>query len=276
MVTIQSSRQRLRGLGLRPRKSLSQSFLDDQHVAAAIVGAAELDAAWDVLEVGPGLGVLTERLARAARRVVAIEIDPLLAEGLRTELTRDNIQVVTDDVLQVEPASYFEAPFVVVANLPYHVTSPALRHLLNAGPPFAARMVVMVQAEVADRIAAAAGDMSALAVTIQAQAEVRIVQRVPASAFYPRPKVDSAVLRVQPLAESALPIPRGGDPDFTKLVQAGFKQPRKKLANSLAEGLGAPKEVATALLLAVGIDPSLRPQALAVADWVRLYRSHIV
>lgn len=276
MVTIQSSRQRLRGLGLRPRKSLSQSFLDDQHVAAAIVDAAELDAAWDVLEVGPGLGVLTARLAGAARRVVAIEIDPLLAEGLRTALTRDNILVITDDVLRVEPASYFDAPFVVVANLPYHVTSPALRHLLTTGPPFAARMVVMVQAEVADRIAAADGDMSALAVTLQAQAEVTIVQRVPASAFYPRPKVDSAVLRVQPFAESALPIPRGEIPDFTKLVQAGFKQPRKKLANSLAEGLGSPKEVATALLLAVGIDPSLRPQALAVADWVRLYRSHIV
>jgi len=272
----QSSKQRLRGLGLRPRKSLSQAFLDDQHVAAAIVGAAELDASWDVLEVGPGLGVLTERLAGVARRVVAIEIDPFLAEGLRTELTLANLVVVTADVLQVEPASYFEAPFVVVANLPYHVTSPALRHLLDAGPPFAARMVVMVQAEVADRIAAAPGDMSALAVTIQAQAEVRIVRRVAASAFYPRPKVDSAVLLVRPLAESARSIARDQIPDFTRLVQAGFKQPRKKLANSLAEGLGAPKEVAVARLAAVGIDPSLRPQALAVADWVRLHRSNIL
>jgi 16S rRNA (adenine1518-N6/adenine1519-N6)-dimethyltransferase len=273
MVTIQSSRARLRTLGLRPRKSLSQSFLDDQHVAEAIVRAAELDASQDVLEVGPGLGVLTERLAQVSRSVVAIEIDLLLADWLRTELTCGNLRVVTADVLQVEPASYFEAPFVVVANLPYHVTSPALRHLLNAGPPFASRLVVMVQAEVAERIAAPAGDMSALAVTIQAQANVRILRRVPASAFYPPPKVDSAVLRVEPFAESDRPISRAEIADFTKLVQAGFKQPRKKLANSLAEGLGSSKEVATELLSTVGIDPSLRPQALTVGDWVRLYRS---
>jgi 16S rRNA (adenine1518-N6/adenine1519-N6)-dimethyltransferase len=271
VVTIQSSRQRLRALGLRPRKSLSQSFLDDQHIAAAIVSAAELDATWDVLEVGPGLGVLTERLARAAHRVVAVEIDPELAEGLRTELTGDNIEVVTADVLTVEPASYFAAPFVVVANLPYHVTSPALRHMLKAGPPFAARMVIMVQAEVADRIAATPGEMSALAVTIQVQADVTIVRRVPAAAFYPRPKVDSAVLRVQPLAEAARSIPRDKIAEFTRLVQAGFKQPRKTLANSLAEGLGIPKDVAIARLASVAIDPSRRPQVLAVADWVRLY-----
>jgi len=273
VVTIQSSRQRLRALGVRPRKSLSQSFLDDQEVAAAIVEAAELDADWDVLEVGPGLGVLTDRLARAARSVVAVEIDPSLAESLRTEHAHDNIEVVTADLLDVEPASYFAAPFVVVANLPYHVTSPALRHLLAAGPPFAARMMVMVQAEVADRIAASPGDMSALAVTIQAQADVTIVLRVPAAAFYPRPRVDSAVVRVLPLAESARVIPRDTLPDFTRLVQAGFKQPRKTLANSLADGLGVPKEIAIARLAAVEIDPALRPQALAVADWVRLYRS---
>src|SRR5579859_3311655 len=126
MLTLQSSRQRLRTLGLRPRKSLSQSFLEDQHVAAAIVRAARLDGSQDVLEVGPGLGVLTKRLGRAASRVVAVEIDPMLADSLRAELTASNVEVVTADVLQFQPASYFDAPFVVVANLPYHVTSPAL------------------------------------------------------------------------------------------------------------------------------------------------------
>ena len=268
-----SSRARLRALGARPRKSLSQSFLDDQHVAAAIVRAARLDSLADVLEVGPGLGVLTERLASEARHVVAIEIDPLLADWLRAELEGRNITVVTADVLQTEPANYFQAPFVVVANLPYHVTSPALRYLLNAGPPFASRLVVMVQAEVGDRIAAPAGDMSALAVTIQAQAQVSVVRRVAASAFYPRPKVDSAVLLIEPLADSDRPISRAELADFTKLVQAGFKQPRKKLANSLAEGLDAPKDVAIELLGAAGIDPALRPHALGVGDWVRLFRS---
>jgi 16S rRNA (adenine1518-N6/adenine1519-N6)-dimethyltransferase len=225
------------------------------------------------MEVGPGLGVLTERLARVARRVVAIEVDPLLADGLRAELKASNIEVITADILQTEPASYFETPFVVVANLPYHVTSPALRHLLSAGPPFAARLVVMVQAEVAERIAAGPGEMSALAVSIQAQANVHVVRRVPASAFYPRPKVDSAVLLLEPFGESDRAISRAELPEFTKLVQGGFKQPRKKLANSLAEGLGSPKEVAVEQLQRAGIDPGLRPQVLAVADWVRLYRS---
>jgi 16S rRNA (adenine1518-N6/adenine1519-N6)-dimethyltransferase len=273
LKSTEHSRARLRALGLRPRKSLSQSFLDDQNVAAAIVRAAELEASQDVLEVGPGLGVLTERLAHVARRVVAIEVDPLLADGLRAELTAGNIEVITADILNAEPADYFDEPFVVVANLPYHVTSPALRHLLGAGPPFAARLVVMVQAEVAERIAARAGDMSALAVSIQAQARVKVVRRVAASAFYPRPKVDSAVLLLEPFAESDRAISRAELPEFTKLVQAGFKQPRKKLANSLAEGLDAPKEVAVALLERAGIDPGLRAQVLAVADWVRLYRS---
>jgi len=267
------SRQRLRALGLRPRKSLSQSFLDDQRVATAIVRAARLDSLQDVLEVGPGLGALTQRLASAARHVLAIEIDPLLADSLRSEVEGRNITVVTADVLQAEPSSYFETPFVVVANLPYHITSPALRHLLHTGPPFASRLVVMLQAEVADRIAAPPGDMSALAVTIQVQAQVSLVRRVAASAFYPRPKVDSAVLLLEPLAESDRSVSRTELPDFTRLVQAGFKQPRKKLANSMAEGLGWPKEDAVRLLETAGVDPSLRPQVLAVADWVRVYRS---
>jgi 16S rRNA (adenine1518-N6/adenine1519-N6)-dimethyltransferase len=269
----QSPRARLRALGVRPRKSLSQSFLEDQHVAAAIVRAAGLDAKVDVLEVGPGLGVLTARLASVARRVVAIELDLVLADWLRIELACDNVTIVSADVLQAEPASYFEAPFVVVANLPYHITSPALRHLLNAGPPFASRLVLMVQAEVAERIAAPAGDLSALAVITQVQARVSVVRRVPASAFYPRPKVDSAVLLVEPLAESDRSIARREVADFTRLVHAGFKQPRKKVVNSLAEGLRSPKEVALNLLASAEIDPSLRPQALALEDWVRLYRS---
>ena len=242
-------------------------------MAGAIVRAARLDPADEVLEVGPGLGVLTERLATAARRVVAVEIDPDLAGALRVEFDGANVTVHTEDVLRVDPASYFEAPFVVVANLPYHITSPALRHLLAAGPPFASRLIVMVQAEVAARIAAQPGEMSSLAVVIQAQAHVRLVRRVPAAAFFPRPKVDSAVLLLQPLVDDDRLIPRAAQADFVTLVQAGFKQPRKKLLNSLAEGLGSPKQFAADLLARADIDPSLRPQNLAVADWARLYRS---
>jgi 16S rRNA (adenine1518-N6/adenine1519-N6)-dimethyltransferase len=266
-------RGRLRALGLRPSKRLSQSFLEDAGIAAAIVKAAKLDLAEDVLEVGPGLGVLTGRLGQAANRVVAVEIDPELASALRVEFEGTNITVHTQDVLRVDPASFFEAPFVVVANLPYHITSPALRHLLAAGPPFASRLIVMVQAEVAARITAQPGDMSSLAVAIQAQAHVRIVRRVPAGAFFPKPKVDSAVLALEPLNDDERLIPRAEQAEFVKLVHAGFKQPRKKLVNSLSEGLGAPKQVATDLLAKAEIDPSLRPQDLNLADWARLYRS---
>jgi 16S rRNA (adenine1518-N6/adenine1519-N6)-dimethyltransferase len=263
----------LRALGLRPSKRLSQSFLEDQGIAAAIVRAARVDASEDVLEVGPGLGVLTRRLAQAARRVVAVELDVTLAEWLRSELTTGNVAVVNEDVLVFDPAGSFQDPYVVVANLPYHITSPALRHLLGTGPPFASRLIVMVQAEVAERITAKVGQMSALAVAIQAQARVRIVRRVPATAFYPRPKVDSAVLHLEPIAEAERLISREELGDFVTLVQQGFKQPRKKLVNSLSEGLQTDKPAALALLEKAEIDPSRRPQELDVAEWIRLFRS---
>jgi 16S rRNA (adenine1518-N6/adenine1519-N6)-dimethyltransferase len=148
-----------------------------------------------------------------------------------------------------------------------------LRHLLGAGPPFARRLVVMVQAEVAERIAAQPGDMSALAVAIQAQARVEIVRRVPAAAFYPRPKVDSAVVVLEPRGDDDRPVRRDELEPFVKLVQAGFKQPRKTLANSLADGLDVSKALATERLMRAGIDASQRPEALSIEDWVRLFRT---
>lgn len=269
--STQHSKARLRALGLRPRKRLSQSFLEDERVAAAIVRAARLTRETEVLEVGPGLGVLTRRLARAAKRVVAVELDTELAQ----QISEDNVTVVNADILKIRPQDYFEGPYTVVANLPYHITSPAIRHLLGAGPPFAQGLVVMVQAEVADRIAAKPGDMSAVAVAIQAQAHVSIIRRVPAAAFYPRPKVDSAVLRLEPLADTEREITRDEKNAFVEFVQSGFKQPRKTLANSLSEGLNIPKSAAKDLLNEADIEPTKRPEALAVGDWVRLFRCSI-
>jgi len=265
-----SSRRRLSSLGLRPKKGLSQSFLEDQRVAASIVRAAHVDSETEVLEVGPGLGVLTRLLARRARRVVAVELDRDLAAALQAEIS--NVTVVNEDVLQVQSQALFSGPYTVVANLPYHITSPALRHLLASGPPFAQRLVVMVQAEVAQRISAKPGAMSALAVTIQAQARVELLRHVKSEAFYPKPKVDSAVLVLEPLCEPARAIQRDEIQQFTRFVQAGFKQPRKTLANSLAHGLGSSRAEAIQRLAAAEIDPTLRPQALSVSDWVRLYR----
>jgi 16S rRNA (adenine1518-N6/adenine1519-N6)-dimethyltransferase len=259
---------------VRPRKRLSQAFLDDPRVAAAIVQAARLDPMRDeVLEVGSGLGVLTERLVKAARRVVAVEIDAQLADWLRAELTSPNLSVETADILRLDLARLFEDPYVVVANLPYHITSPALRRLLESGPPFAARLVVMVQREVADRITAPVGELSALAVTIQAQAQVRLVRHVPASAFYPKPTVDSAVLALQPHHAAERAVSHAAFPAFVDFVHAGFKQPRKQIANSLAEGLGVDKSEAIERLARAEIEPTRRPQTLSVADWVKLFET---
>jgi 16S rRNA (adenine1518-N6/adenine1519-N6)-dimethyltransferase len=271
----QSSRGRLGALGVgRPSKRLSQAFLDDRSIASAIVRDAALTKTEEVLEVGPGLGVLTDLLADSVRRVVAVEIDTRLADALRTQYAdRHNLIVETADILAVDPSSYFDQSFVVVANLPYHITSPSLRHLLAVGPPFASRLIVMVQAEVADRIAAQPGGLSALAVTIQTQARVAVLRRVPATAFFPKPKVESAVLRLEPIADCERALARAEMPAFTRLVQAGFKQPRKTVANSLADGLQLSREAAVEQLTRVGIDASLRPQALQLDDWVRLFRA---
>jgi 16S rRNA (adenine1518-N6/adenine1519-N6)-dimethyltransferase len=265
-----SSRRKLGALGLRPKKRLSQSFLEDQRVAAAIVRAARVGPETDVLEVGPGLGALTRLLAKRARRVVAVELDGELADSLQNLAT--NLAVVNADILKVEPAEFFAGPYTVVANLPYHITSPALRHLLASGPPFARRLVVMLQSEVARRIAAQPGEMSAMAVAIQSQARVRLVRRVPSEAFYPRPKVDSAVVLLEPLGDVERTVSRDKLDDFVRLVQAGFKQPRKTLANSLADGLGVPRAEVVELLSRSRIDPAIRPQELAVEDWVGLFR----
>jgi 16S rRNA (adenine1518-N6/adenine1519-N6)-dimethyltransferase len=235
-------------------------------MAEAIVRAAELDPLVDeVLEVGPGLGVLTEHLVRSARRVVALELDAQLAEALRTS-GLERLEVRTADVLQTDITGLFSQPFVVVANLPYHITSPAIRHLLAARPK---RLIVMVQREVGERITAGAGELSSLAVGIQVQASVRVVRRVPKTSFYPPPKVDSVVLRLEPLAAPA--IAPADLPAFVRLVQAGFKQPRKQLGNSLAEGLGVEKARAVELLHAAGLEPSRRPQELSIAEWIRLF-----
>jgi 16S rRNA (adenine1518-N6/adenine1519-N6)-dimethyltransferase len=264
---------RLRQLGLHASKRLSQSFLADPGIARAIVAAASLDHARDqVLEVGPGLGILTERLVRRARRVVAVELDAQLAAWLPNAINAPNLEVHQADILRFDPSGVFDEPYVVVANLPYHITSPALRHLLAAGPPFAARFVLMVQLEVADRLVASPGQLSALAVSIQAQAKVRSVRHVPASAFYPPPKVDSGVLFLEPLPEMERIVSREAQAAFTDFVHAGFAQPRKQLANSLAQGLGCDRATIQALLAAQGIDPRRRPQELTVAEWERLFR----
>ncbi len=267
--------ERLRRHGLSPRKSLGQNFLIEPAIADRIVAAAELAPDDIVLEIGPGPGMLTERLAAAASWVVADEIDGAMVALLNAELgSLANLTVVQADILQADPGALAaqggEGPYKVVANLPYYITSPVLRHLLEAQhPPRLA--VLMVQREVAERICAQPNDMSILAVSVQFYARPTLLFHVPADAFHPRPNVESTVLRLE-----VLPTPSVAGVEtarFFKVVRAGFGQKRKQLANSLSTGLALPKEQTAAWLRSVDIDPARRAETLTLEEWGNLVRA---
>ncbi len=252
---------------LRPRKSLSQNFLTDPEALDAIVAAAELTAGDRVVEVGPGLGVLTRRLLAAGASVIAVELDPRLADYLRRELHEvAGFELVEADALSLHARELFAGePIKVVANIPYHITSPLLHAFLDGDRP-PDLTVILVQLEVAQRVAAPAGQMSYLSVFAQNVATVEIVARVPAAAFEPAPKVDSAVLRLRRRAEPVVPVGPGREP-FYRTVQAGFRQRRKQVHNGLARELPVTREVVADALERCGVDPERRPQTLSVAEW---------
>lgn len=261
------ARALLKQWDLRPSKGLGQNFLVDQSALERIVAVAELAADDVVLEVGAGLGVLTERLARAAGRVVAIELDGRLMPVLRSVLSAcDNVTLVEGDILALDPAALVHPAerYQVVANLPYYITSAVLRHLLEASSR-PQRMVVTVQREVAERIVAGPGQMSLLAVSVQLYGEPQLLFRIKPGSFYPSPGVESAVVRVDLHAETCVPVEnRGG---FFRIVGAGFAQRRKQLRNSLAAGLGLPPQEVAARLEGVGVDARRRAQTLSLEEW---------
>lgn len=263
-------RRLLRAEGLRPRRSLSQNFLTDPAVLDAIVDAAELRPGERVVEVGPGLGVLTRRLLAAGTEVLAVELDPRLAAYLRRELAAvPAFRLVEADALTFDPADAFPGePFKLVANIPYHITSPLLHAFLGA-PRAPQLTVLLVQAEVAERVAAPPGQMSYLSVFAQHLASAEIVARVPAAAFEPAPEVDSAVLRLRLRTDS--PVAAGADREaFVRVVQAGFRQRRKQLHNALARELPVDRSRMLDALAECGIDGERRAQTLSVAEWVCL------
>ncbi|MEO6579169.1 MAG: 16S rRNA (adenine(1518)-N(6)/adenine(1519)-N(6))-dimethyltransferase RsmA [Candidatus Limnocylindria bacterium] len=252
---------------LRPRKSLSQNFLTDPEALDAIVAAAELEAGENVVEIGPGLGVLTRRLLAAGASVTAVEVDPRLAEYLRRELYDvDAFELIEADALSLHPREFFpDQPMKVVANIPYHITSPLLHTFLEGDrPPMLT--VLLVQLEVAQRVAAPPGQMSYLSVFAQNVAEAEVVARIPASAFEPAPSVDSAILRLRRREAPAVPVGDGRDP-FYRVVQAGFRQRRKQVHNGLTRELPVERDTVMAALDACAIDPERRPQTLSVDEW---------
>jgi len=255
---------------LRPRRSLSQNFLTDEAVLDAIVTAAELAPGDRVVEIGPGLGVLTRRLLAAGARVLAVELDPRLAAYLRRELGDvAGFELIEADALALHPREIFPGePIKVVANIPYHITSPLLHAFLEGERP-PQLTVLLVQREVAERIAAPAGQMSYLSVFVQNVSEATVMTVVPAAAFEPAPEVDSAILRLRRRAQPAVPSGEGREP-FYRVVQAGFRQRRKQIHNGLARELPVPAPAVIGALAACGVDGERRPQTLTVAEWVCL------
>ncbi len=257
--------------GLDAKKSLGQNFLHDPNILADIVAAASVQSSDQVLEIGAGLGALTRQLAQAAARVVAVEIDQRLLPILQ-EQTADfgNVELVHGDILAHDPARWFGyGAYKVVANVPYYITGAIFEHLLG-GSARPAAMVITVQKEVAERITAKPGAMSLLAVSIQLFGEVTMVREISAGAFWPRPEVDSAVLRFQRYPEPLL------SPDeeqaFFRLVRVGFSQKRKQLQKNL-RSLGYDRTAIVDALHASSIDPRRRAETLSIDEWLRLLRA---
>ena len=266
----------LAALGVHPRKGLGQNFLVDKTHRARIVEAAELTIDDVVLEIGPGPGVLTELLCERAGRVVAVELDDRLIPLLRAHFAeRPHVQIVHGDILQLDVGQLAtqggdaEAAggYKVVANLPFYITGAVIPHVLSAQPA-PALTVLTLQREVASRLVAVPPDMSLLALGAQFYCTVEIVDRIPAGAFYPVPKVDSAVVRLRPRRE---PVCGGiGERELFRVAKAGFSQKRKQLRNSLAAGLRVAPAEAARWLEEAGIDPQRRAETLSLAEWGRL------
>jgi 16S rRNA (adenine1518-N6/adenine1519-N6)-dimethyltransferase len=271
VATGADPREILRRHGLRPEKALGQNFLVDRRALERIVEAAELGPADTVLEVGPGVGQLTRLLAEAAGRVIAVELDPRMVAVLRQELAgRANVAIIEADILAVDPGTLVAGePYKVVANLPYYITSAAVRHLLETQPP-PRRLVLTVQREVADRMTAGPGDMSLLAVSVQFYGRPRRVARIRAGAFYPAPKVDSAVVRIDVYPEPPVQVP--DRQWFFEVARAGFGQRRKQLRNSLSAGLHVGTGVVEEALRRAGIDPKRRAETLSLEEWAAASR----
>lgn len=267
---------RPKSLGIVPRKSLGQNFLTDPVTARRIVDAAEIGPDDLVFEIGPGAGALTEHLVRRAGWVVAIELDQTIIPVLQESLGgAKNVALVHGDALEVdftvlaqEAGRAFGRPFAAtrfVANLPYYITSAAIRRILECDLPVAA-IVLTVQSEVAERVTAQPPEMSLLAVSVQFYGRPELLFRLPPSQFYPQPEVESAVLRIRPHNQPLAVDPRA----FFRVVKAGFGQPRKQLRNTLAAGLGMPKLQVESALRQCGIEPGRRAETLSIAEWERL------
>ncbi len=275
--TMSQLKDTLRSHNLRANKRMGQHFLVDRGILKSIASAAKLTTDDTVIEVGPGTGLLTTELRCSAGEVIAVELDRHMVSLLHeTFADAANVHVVEGDILTLPPgellachSTLHAAGYKVVANLPYNITSPVMRHFLHSTCRPSV-MVVMVQEEVGRSIVAQPGDMRLLSVSVQAFARVSIVRRVSAHSFYPPPKVDSIVLRLDVLETP--PVSSDEVDGFLDFVGSGFHSPRKQLRNSFGHGLCAERPYVDELLSRGNIEPTRRPETLTIEEWVALWR----
>jgi 16S rRNA (adenine1518-N6/adenine1519-N6)-dimethyltransferase len=251
---------------IRPKKSLGQNFLADPNGLIKVIDAAEINASDTVLEIGAGLGSLTILLAQQAGSVTAVELDSTLIPALKAGLTGfENVKIIEGDVLELSPDTLMEqSGYLVVANIPYYITSAIIRHLLGAmNKPV--RLIMTIQKEVAERIIAKDGKQSLLSLSVNVFGKPELAGIIPFGCFLPAPDVDSAVIRIRLYPEPLISM-KAMD-DFFMLAHAGFSQKRKTLRNSLSAGLQISTLAGKALLESAEVSPQRRAETLTIAEW---------
>jgi len=286
----------LKSHGLYTKHSLGQNFLIDHQALAKIIAAADLKSDDCVVEVGPGTGVLTNELVKVAKKVIAIELDAKLADLLRENHTEKNLRIINQDILKVNiPELVDDKSYKVVANIPYYITAKILKLFLTlkSKPEI---IVLLVQKEVAERICAKAGQMSILALSVQAYGDPEIISIVKKESFFPSPEVDSAILRIRirnsniearntkQIQNSNLENSKiisdfdiwisdlANEKEFFRLIHVGFASKRKTLVNNLSAGLRIDKKAATDIIKSIGLSENVRAQELGIDQWIALIR----
>jgi len=249
---------------IKPKKSLGQNFLTSKSLVSNIIAKADIEPGDTILEIGPGTGILTVQLASKAKKVFAIEKDKNLVELLNKKFKqKNNVKIIHGDALKIDLA--LPLNYKVIANIPFYITAPLIRKYLEAKYP-PSKITLIIQKEVAQRICAKPPRMSLLALSVQFYAQVKIMGYIKKEAFWPKPKVDSAIIQI-------IPYNNGSNVTFFKIIKAGFSHPRKQLAGNLSQSLNMQKEIIKQRLLENDVNPTQRAETLRLEDWLRLTKT---
>ncbi len=269
LTDITNIKKTLKAFGAHTKKDLGQHFLIDEKALDKIVETARLNPNETVLEIGPGMGILTRELCKRAGKVIAVELDTAMLSVVKTSCIKHcNLVIENQDILKFDTNKLEN--YKIVSNLPYYITSPVIRKFLEADNK-PEEMVLLVQREVAERIAAKPSRMSILSVSVQFYADPEIISVVPRTSFFPAPKVDSAILRIKVYKKPIFDV----DPKlFFRIVKSGFGEKRKQLINSLGGGMNLNRDHTERWLKESGVDPQMRAEALSMSDWYNLYKRY--